>query len=218
VITSITTMPNPVAPGNMLTVTVNAFHPLGNTLHYVWLTSNGWNVTGYGATATVTPPMTYNAYGYITVTVSDDYNESVNATIGVETTSLNIASPLLNSAILDDNGTDVALFWDAVPNAVAYNIYHNTNATGTYNKVATTNNTNYDITNLFRTSSHYFVITSVDANGNESGYSNALKAIPVKKYTYGSGGTFPIGIALDAYNNVWVANTGSNTVTKLMVS
>jgi len=138
--------------------------------------------------------------------------------LGVETTSLNIASPLLNSAILDDNGTDVALFWDAVPNAVAYNIYHNINATGTYNKVATTNNTNYDITNLFRTSSHYFVITSVDANGNESGYSNALKAIPVKKYTYGSGGTFPIGIALDAYNNVWVANTGSNTVTKLMVS
>ncbi len=85
VITNLSASLNPAPRDGIIVVAVNATDPLGNALKYAWTGSAGWPVTGYGVTATVTAPNAYNAGGYITVTVSDNYGMAVTASIAVST-------------------------------------------------------------------------------------------------------------------------------------
>ncbi len=85
VITNLSASSNPAPRDGIIVVAVNATDPLGNALKYAWTGSAGWPVTGYGVTATVTAPNTYDTGGYVTVTVSDNYGMAVTASIAVST-------------------------------------------------------------------------------------------------------------------------------------
>ncbi len=85
VISSLTASPNPVAPNGIITAMVNANDPDGDTLSYMWTTTTGWSVTGYGTTATVIAPSTYATGGYITVTVDDGHGGIVSGSLAIST-------------------------------------------------------------------------------------------------------------------------------------
>ena len=76
---------NLLLPNSTFIVAVSAVDPDGYSLTYTWTISPGWTITGYGPTATVTAPPTYNTGGYITVTISDGHGFSSSATIAVST-------------------------------------------------------------------------------------------------------------------------------------
>ncbi len=85
VVNSITASPNPAPRNETIIALVNASDSEGNAISYAWTATTGWTVTGYGTTATVIAPDTYNTGGYLTVTVSDTYGGAATATIALST-------------------------------------------------------------------------------------------------------------------------------------
>ncbi|MES2990224.1 MAG: fibronectin type III domain-containing protein [Pseudomonadota bacterium] len=79
----------------------------------------------------------------------------------------------------------MALAWAAstAPSVSGYRLYYGT-ASGSYlqpkgSGIATGNTTTYTVNNLTSKNLYYFAVTAIDANGNESAYSNeASKLIP----------------------------------------
>jgi hypothetical protein len=75
-------------------------------------------------------------------------------------------------------GMNMMLSWDKSDKAVAYNVYQS-KVPGKYdetNKIATTNNTSYDLkvsNDIFL----YWAVTAVDSNGRESDNSNEVNNI-----------------------------------------
>ena len=85
VINSITASPNPAPRSGTIRAQVTAFDVQGNKFTESWATTTGWEVTGYGTTATVIAPDTYSTGGYLTVTVSDNFGDAVASTIALGT-------------------------------------------------------------------------------------------------------------------------------------
>ncbi len=211
VINSITASPNPVLPSGVIKAVVNTYDAEGNSLKYTWRASSGWAITGYGTTATVAAPSTYNTGGYVTVTVSDNYGYAVTGTIGVSTSDIIPSTPTNLTAL--SRTSSILLTWNASTGAASYNIYESAVSGGPYTAVGTTVTTAYTVTGITNSTPYYFVVTAQN-NAAESGYSTQVKGSKLISAMYAVG-TSPIGIAIDASGNVWVANAGSSTVTEL---
>ena len=73
----------------------------------------------------------------------------------------------------------VSLSWDASTSSVAgYNVYRGGNTGGPYNKIFNLNlNTSYTDTTVASGNTYYYVTTAVNSSGQESTYSNQVKAV-----------------------------------------
>jgi len=96
---------------------------------------------------------------------------------GVESGSLSFASNASNPqaiASLTGTGTatqySVSLYWNSSSNAVGYNVYRSTSATGTYSKINSTMeaNTAYTDSTVVSGTTYYYGATSVNSAGQES--------------------------------------------------
>ncbi|RPJ29500.1 MAG: alpha-amylase [Chloroflexi bacterium] len=89
------------------------------------------------------------------------------------------AAPANVQVTAEDNGT-VSLAWDAVPGSAGYNLYRSPLSGGGWVKVNTAPLTATDFTDtgLQNARTYYYVVTSLDAKGNESPYSNEVSALP----------------------------------------
>ncbi len=175
VISTMSVSPNPSSPGITMQAIVNAYDPNGNTLHYAWAATTGWTITGYGATATVIAPSTYNTWGYITATVSDNFGGIVTGTIAVGTIMIVPPSPANLTACAGNQ--QATLTWNTSSGAASYNIYQSTTSGGPYTKVASSTNTSYTVTGLINGTLYYFVVTAVNSVG-ESAALNQTSATP----------------------------------------
>ncbi|MCL4479602.1 MAG: PQQ-binding-like beta-propeller repeat protein [Deltaproteobacteria bacterium] len=114
-ISSISASPNPVTPGEPITVVVSASDPDGDTPSYSWTTTTGWAITGYGTTATVVSPFSYSTGGYVTVTVDDNYGGVVTGTIAISTERNGI--PAINSITASPNPVGIGQTVTVIVNA-----------------------------------------------------------------------------------------------------
>ena len=151
VINSISVAPRLLPPNGTATAVVSAYDPDGNTLSYSWATSTGWSVTGYGTTATVTAPNTYSAIGYITVTVHDDFGDTVSGTVVLSTASVLPPANLTATA----GNQRVGLAWSVSIGAASYSIYKSTTSGGPYTVIGITTTTGYTVTELTKSMSSF---------------------------------------------------------------
>ena len=137
----------------------------------------------------------------------------LNGTNGTNGSSgLNSASiPVLSPVAFDNAG--VILAWSQPYGVTSYKIYSATTSGGPFSAIGTTTTTHYLVKDLTPGTTYYFVVTSV-LGSEESSYSNTVSFRPYVMYTYRVGSS-PHGIAIDASGNVWVANEGDNTVSKI---
>jgi hypothetical protein len=106
---------------------------------------------------------------------------------GLASASLSFASNASNSpAVQSMTGTGTAatqhtvdLTWSASANAVGYNVYRGTVSGGPYTMVngSLDGTTAYTDSTVVSGQTYYYVATAVDANSNESGYSNQAQAV-----------------------------------------
>jgi len=83
-------------------------------------------------------------------------------------------------AVTNEGNGQVALSWNAAAVAAGYNLYRSPLSGGGWVKVNTSmlNGTTYTDTGLQNTRVYYYVVTALDAAGNESGYSNQVSGMP----------------------------------------
>ncbi|MFN3763167.1 MAG: Ig-like domain-containing protein, partial [Anaerolineae bacterium] len=72
----------------------------------------------------------------------------------------------------------VVLTWPPVTDAVTYNIYRSLLSGGGYARIAAVSDPVYTDTAVVNGTTYYYVVTAVDAAGNESGYSDEAAAMP----------------------------------------
>lgn len=130
----------------------------------------------------LTPPVTIPAGKSLSVTIQFTPNASGTASGKAGFTSNATDSP----TIAQLTGTGVApsshtvdLSWDAgANNIVGYNVYRGT-VQGTYQQINTAldSSTNYTDSTVVSGTTYYYVTTEVNAQGEESGYSNVAKAV-----------------------------------------
>ena len=84
-----------------------------------------------------------------------------------------------NLHVTNEGDGAVSLVWDAVPGS-KYNLYRSYLSGGGWVKVNSDplTGTDYTDTGLQNARTYYYVVTSLDAVGNESGYSNEVSALP----------------------------------------
>lgn len=82
--------------------------------------------------------------------------------------------------VTDEGNITVSLAWDAVSGSAGYNLYRSFVSGGGWVKVnvAPLTGTNYTDTGLQNARPYFYVVTSLDAAGNESRYSNEVSALP----------------------------------------
>ena len=85
---------------------------------------------------------------------------------------------------LTGNGTpppqhSVDLTWNGSQGAVGYNVYRGTTNGGPYSKIngVLDSSSSYTDTNILGGQTYYYVVTAVDSQQDESGYSNQVKAV-----------------------------------------
>ena len=85
-----------------------------------------------------------------------------------------------NLHLTNEGNATVSLAWDAVPGATGYNLYRSYVSGGGWVKVNTSllTATSYIDSGLQNARTYYYVVTSLDAAGNESRYSNQVNALP----------------------------------------
>jgi fibronectin type 3 domain-containing protein len=85
-----------------------------------------------------------------------------------------------NLRVVSENDATVSLAWDAVPGSAGYNLYRSPLSGGGWVKVNTEplTVTEFTDTGLQNARTYYYVVTSLDAKGNESAYSNEVNALP----------------------------------------
>jgi glycosidase len=91
-----------------------------------------------------------------------------------------LGAPVISAAAGDRQAT---ITWAAVPGAASYNVYRSPLSGGGYVLAGSSATNSYTDTGLQNARTYYYVVTSVDALGNESGWSNEVDAIP--HYTIG---------------------------------
>ena len=84
-----------------------------------------------------------------------------------------------------EGNAEVSLSWDVVPDASGYNVYRSPVTGGGYVKVngAPLAGTSFTDSGLRNARNYFYVVTALDAWGNESAYSNEVSAMP--HYTIG---------------------------------
>ncbi len=95
------------------------------------------------------------------------------------------SAPTNLTATAGNGPLHVTLTWSAVATATNYNIYRSPVQGGGYSRIVTGNvSTTYTDTNVTSGSTYYYVVTAVDALGNESSYSNEANATPALPIGY----------------------------------
>jgi glycosidase/fibronectin type 3 domain-containing protein len=85
-----------------------------------------------------------------------------------------------NLAVVEEGDATVSLSWDSVADAAGYNLYRSPLRGGGWENVNTDllTSTEFTDTGLQNARTYYYVVTAVDATGNESAYSNEVNALP----------------------------------------
>ncbi len=85
-----------------------------------------------------------------------------------------------NLRLTDEGNGMVSLAWEGVSGSTGYNLYRSPLSGGGWVKVnaALLTGTSFTDTGLQNARSYYYVVTSLDNAGNESGYSNQVSALP----------------------------------------
>lgn len=85
-----------------------------------------------------------------------------------------------NLAVTAEGNSSVGLAWDGVPGAAGYHVYASPLTGGGFVRVTAdpVAGTSFTLTGLENGRTVYIVVTAVDEVGNESGWSNAVSAIP----------------------------------------
>jgi glycosidase len=85
-----------------------------------------------------------------------------------------------NLHVTDEGNTSVNLAWNPVSGSAGYNMYRSLLSGGGWVKVNTSpiSGTTFTDTGLQNAKTYYYVVTSLDNAGNESGYSNEVSALP----------------------------------------
>jgi hypothetical protein len=155
------------------------------------LTASGSSVTVSSANSTTSE---FSLSGLtLPVTLSPGQSVSYNVTFkpqasGSTAANLNFVSNASTSTVaesLTGSGTaapshSVDLSWSASASTVAgYNLYRGTTAAGPFTKLNSVLDagTTFTDNNVVAGSTYYYVATSVDTSGTESGYSNAVSAV-----------------------------------------
>jgi fibronectin type 3 domain-containing protein len=154
-------------------------------------------LTASGSSITITSAsLTNNEFAVsgisLPVTLAAGQSASFSVTFtpqsaGVASASLAFASNAGNSPAVETmTGTGtaatphtVALSWNASNDAVGYNIYRGANSGGPYSMINSSpdGSTTYTDSTVSSGDTYYYVATAVDANANESGYSNETQAV-----------------------------------------
>ncbi|MGH7274918.1 MAG: putative Ig domain-containing protein, partial [Nitrospiria bacterium] len=129
-------------------------------------------------------PSTSGVYNFTAqVTDSNSATDSRDLSILIHPFPLS-PSGLVASDVPNDCGGQVDLTWNApvdTTNIVGYNIYRSLVAGGPYTKVNTSllTVTTYRNTFLANGTTYYYVVTSVNIVGIDSGYSNEVSVVPI---------------------------------------
>lgn len=85
-----------------------------------------------------------------------------------------------NLEVANEGDATVSLEWEEVPDSAGYNLYRSYLSGGGWEKLNSDplTGTNYTDTGLQNARRYFYVVTSLDAVGNESGYSNEASALP----------------------------------------
>jgi hypothetical protein len=155
------------------------------------------SLTASGSSITITSAsLTNNEFAVsgisLPVTLAAGQSASFSVTFtpqsaGAASASLAFASNAGNSPAVETmTGTGtaatphtVALSWNASNDAVGYNIYRGANSGGPYSMINSSpdGSTTYTDSTVSSGDTYYYVATAVDANANESGYSNETQAV-----------------------------------------
>ena len=148
----------------------------------VTISSDGSNSSEF-AIVGLSLPVTMQAGQNLAVTVQFTPNASGNAYGKVGFTSNAVNSP----TVIQVSGTGVAqtahsvsLTWNPGDgNAVGYNVYRGTAQAGPFQEInsALDASTNYTDSTVVSGTTYYYVATEVNAQGQESAYSNEVKAV-----------------------------------------
>jgi hypothetical protein len=142
------------------------------TISSVTVTGAGFTATGVASNTTLTPGQTAN--------LSAGFSPAAAGTVsGLISVNCNGASPVVIALAgigAQASAHSVALTWDpSTSDVVGYYVYRAL-ADGTYAKInsAPDVNTQYTDTNLLSGQTYTYVVTSVDADNNESDYSDPV--------------------------------------------
>jgi len=82
--------------------------------------------------------------------------------------------------VTQEGNAQISLAWGGVPDAARYNVYRSPLTGGGYTKVNTgpVAGTTFTDSGLRNAQNYYYVVTALDAAGNESGFSNEAQAMP----------------------------------------
>jgi len=98
------------------------------------------------------------------------------------TGSIDLAPPRAptNLRITQEGDSQVSLAWDPSTGAVSYNLYRSPLSGGGWVRVnaASLTGTDFTETGLRNGQAYYYVVTALDSAGNESAYSNEVRALP----------------------------------------
>jgi fibronectin type 3 domain-containing protein/streptogramin lyase len=129
------------------------------------------NCVNVNSTSCIVSNLTSGGQYFFKVQATDrDYTHYSILSNEVTATTILLLPPT-NLSATAGNG-QATLNWVGPPMAVSYNIYEAHTSGGPYTKVDTSTNTSYTISGLTNGLSYYFAVTSVNSNGQESGYSN----------------------------------------------
>ena len=122
-----------------------------------------------------------NRYYYVVTAVDNANQESgySNQATAIPTDGIPPAAPQNLAAYIFDGG-GVFLDWDdnTDPDFNSYIIYLSTTQGGPYDEFDNDDPSEFPIYNLTIGTTYYFVVTATDDDGNESGFSNEVSAIP----------------------------------------
>lgn len=116
---------------------------------------------------------------YFVVQALDDYDNASIINPFDEEGMTPFAAPT-NLRLVTVGPTNANLTWDSPGDGVTNTTIHWGTTSGTYPNPVTTGGapTNYNVTGLISGTAHYFVITTLNIDGDESVYTNELSAVP----------------------------------------
>jgi glycosidase/fibronectin type 3 domain-containing protein len=112
--------------------------------------------------------------GVLTITLPP-----LSAAILLPTPGQDLLAPMAptNLSVVEGNGEN-SLSWSSVADAARYKIYRSPVTGGGYVAVAETGDTSYSDTGLVNGKPYYYVVSALDAAGNEGKLSNEVSALP----------------------------------------